>query len=248
MLSVLWKYMGTPEQLQLPLGHVSMQQFAPVMPAVAGAAQYARAHGRTHTTEGLDNARADPARGFRLARDYGRALDSHQAPSEAIHRSYNALRGEIHDQYDYMTRPKEKGGMGITHEVTSEDPYPQAGQMADDVRHGRIRTLATSTTAQAGHENETHQALSPEENDKFRAVHDVFGHAATGRGFSRHGEEAAYLSHVQMFSPAARRAATSELRAQNSYLNYHPKGGFPDTGGREVDVPNWAVPRSPSVR
>jgi len=238
----------SPEQLQLPLGHVSMQQFSPVMPAVAGAAQYSRMHGRTHTTEGLDNVRADPSRAFHLAKVYGRNLESGAPPSPDLHRSYSALRGEIHDQYDYMTRPKEQGGMGIHHEVTREDPYPEAAQMAEDVRHGRIRTLATSATSQAGQENETHQALSPEENDKFRAVHDVFGHAATGRGFSRHGEEAAYLSHVQMFSPAARRAATSELRAQNSYLNYHPKGGFPDTGGREVDVPNWAIPRSPSSR
>lgn len=130
---------------------------------------------------------------------------------------------EVEHQYDYMTRPESEGGLGIHHEVTPEDPYnPKKGfrDMAHDVRvNKQIRTLATKTTG-------SHAYFTDEQNDKFRAVHDVFGHAATGRGFSRHGEEAAWRSHVQMFSPKAREAMTSETRGQNSVLNYSPHGGF----------------------
>lgn len=160
--------------------------------------------------------------------------------SASISKSYEHLRREIGDQYDYMTRPKEHGGMGLRHEVVAEDPYRSAAEMANDVRSGRIRTLASQTTNEPGSATGTsHQALSDEDNDRFRAVHDVFGHAAVGRGFSRHGEEAAYRSHIQMFSPEARQAATSELRGQNSYLNYSPEGGFPDVGGRMIPMPRW---------
>jgi hypothetical protein len=64
-----------------------------------------------------------------------------------------------------------------------------------------------------------HPLLSNEENDMFRTVHDFFGHAASGRGFGKDGEEAAWVAHSVMFSPEARRAMTTETRGQNSYYN-----------------------------
>jgi hypothetical protein len=126
------------------------------------------------------------------------------------------MRDDVNQQYEHMTLPVEKGGMGLRHEVTKHDPYPTASAMAHDVAHGRIQTMATAATG-------PHAILSNQENDRFRAVHDVFGHAATGRGFSRHGEEAAWRSHVQMFSPEAKEAMTSETRGQNSVVNYSPQ-------------------------
>jgi hypothetical protein len=84
-----------------------------------------------------------------------------------------------------------------------------------------------------------HHIFSDQENDRFRAVHDVFGHAATGRGFSRHGEEAAFLSHRQMFSKRALPALASETRGQNSYLNYGP-GGFPEQETKPIGLPPFA--------
>ena len=61
-------------------------------------------------------------------------------------------------------------------------------------------------------------------NDVFRAVHDYFGHAKEGVGFRGAGEENAWRSHISMYSPFARLAATSELRGQNSWLNYGING------------------------
>lgn len=69
-------------------------------------------------------------------------------------------------------------------------------------------------------------AVDPEtglsSNEMFRAVHDAYGHVPGGQTFRPAGEEAAYASHAQMFTPAARMAALSETRGQNSFVNYSP--------------------------
>lgn len=59
-------------------------------------------------------------------------------------------------------------------------------------------------------------------NEQFRAVHDYFGHAIRGNPFGAKGEEIAWASHQQMFSPLARIAMTAETRGQNSFVNYTP--------------------------
>ncbi len=59
-------------------------------------------------------------------------------------------------------------------------------------------------------------------NEQFRAVHDYFGHAVKGNQFGAKGEEIAWASHEQMYSPLAKIAMTSETRGQNSFVNYTP--------------------------
>jgi hypothetical protein len=59
-------------------------------------------------------------------------------------------------------------------------------------------------------------------NEMFRAVHDAFGHGIRGNSFGPVGEEIAWGSHSQMYSPLARIAMTSETRGQNSFVNYTP--------------------------
>lgn len=61
-------------------------------------------------------------------------------------------------------------------------------------------------------------------NDIFRIVHDYFGHAKEGFGFGPKGEENAWHHHMQMFSPEAQKAMTSETRGQNSWVNFGPHG------------------------
>lgn len=63
------------------------------------------------------------------------------------------------------------------------------------------------------------------QNIPVHNCHDLFGHAATGRSFDRHGEQAAYLAHSRMFSPAAQGALASETRGQNASLILN--GQFP---------------------
>jgi hypothetical protein len=131
---------------------------------------------------------------------------------------------ETKRQYDFMTKPRRKGGLGIDFQVTKEDPYtkPSADGMRDvpdpaammrDVRdNNRIKVFSTATTGE-------HPYFTDDENDMFRGVHDFFGHAATGRGFDQSGEDAAYLSHASMFSPTARLAMATETRGQNMTNN-----------------------------
>lgn len=63
----------------------------------------------------------------------------------------------------------------------------------------------------------THKNAPITANDVFRAVHDFYGHLATGGAFSWKGETTAYYSHAQMFSEAALPALFSETVLQQSY-------------------------------
>lgn len=122
--------------------------------------------------------------------------------------AYDALISELNDQYQLLTET-----LGYKVEVVDEDPYPDVKALLADVHDNkRIKVLSTKSTPPG------HPYLTDAENDKFRAVHDAFGHAGTGRGFDRHGEEAAYQAHANMFGPLARLALATETRGQNAML------------------------------
>lgn len=98
--------------------------------------------------------------------------------------------------------------------------YETSTEMLDDVHNfghlwvfkgGDDHTLLGSKTADAD---------GTTANDKFRAVHDYFGHSIEGYQFGKDGEENAWIEHSKMFSPLAQIALTSETRGQNSFVNY----------------------------
>lgn len=150
---------------------------------------------------------------------YGRAANV----DERIMPSYEAMRRATEQQMDLLTAPRRRGGLGVDVRVTDTDPYdvttPQG--LEEMLRELADRKLAVLSTRSTG----GHPVLSDAENDMFRAVHDAFGHGATGRGFGRHGEEAAFQAHASMYPEAARPALVSELRAQNAYLNKYGEFG-----------------------
>lgn len=218
---------------------VTSRQFEPVDFVAEGAKRFASEQG-LNWKQPSNQLQVDHQRGRAQERAYRAALVSPE-DHPGIKESYAAATEHINKQYDFMTRPVEQGGMGITHETVHDDPYPTPQAMADDLRQNRrIRTYATATTAAGDKQAPTLQAFDNDTNDKFRAVHDVFGHGAIGRGFSRHGEEAAYVSHKQMFPKEAHAALASETRGQNSYLNYGSESEFPNVGSRMVGMPDWA--------
>lgn len=138
--------------------------------------------------------------------------------------SFRAMRDETMRQHEFMTSSR---GLGLEHVVTPHDPYvtssgaPNSLALMRDVHENkRIQSLSTKATG-------GHPFFTDDENDAFRAVHDVFGHAGTGRNFSADGEEAAYRSHREMYSPLARGAMTTETRGQNSTNNFGSVGGQP---------------------
>ncbi|MBM2622920.1 hypothetical protein JIG36_46210 [Actinoplanes sp. LDG1-06] len=132
--------------------------------------------------------------------------------------AYAAFRRETMRQYDYLVGRREFGGLGVRVQVVDVDPYADAVDMIEDVAHRELKVFAT---ASAGN---PHPFLTDAENDRFRAVHDAFGHAAIGRGFDGDGEEAAWLKHSGMYSSLARRALTTETRGQSCTMLLHLRG------------------------
>jgi hypothetical protein len=188
---------------------------SPVPQAAEGAARFAGEMGLDRPTR-FDNVMVNLSQGKRIANEYEAAPSFD--PAAALH--YKAMAEETQKQFDFLTRPKQRGGLGVDVSVTQNDPYKRARDMMADASAGKFQVLSTKTTG-------GHPYFSDDQNDMFRAVHDYFGHAATGRGFDPHGEEAAFRSHVTMFTPRARPAMATETRGQNSAINYGSNpGGF----------------------
>ena len=125
--------------------------------------------------------------------------------------------------------------LGVKVSFVADDPYKTSKEMFDDVSKGVLKVLQTESTG-------SHPILSDEQNNKFRAVHDYFGHAATGRGFGQDGEEAAWVHHSQMFTDKARAALTTETRGQNSFFNNRGKT-FADQKVALLPSRFWEVPK-----
>jgi hypothetical protein len=182
-----------------------------------GADAYARSIGLIRPRRNYGSVIVNPEVGERIAREYEAApeFDEQAVPN------FKKFGHETERQFDFLTRPKRRGGMGVDVTVTEEDPYTGPRGMLEDLKTGRISVLSSRSTG-------GHPLLTTEQNDMFRAVHDVFGHAATGRGFDRHGEEAAWMSHRSMYTPEAVPAMTTETRGQNStYVFGSRRGQFP---------------------
>lgn len=193
--------------------------------------------------------RLDPVVGAAIAKAYMAA----PVREEQAFPAYAAFCRETVRQYHFLIGRVEFGGLGVRVRIVDEDPYAEILSMLDDVRRRRLRVWASAACGNP------HPYLSDGENDMFRAVHDAFGHAATGRGFDRHGEEAAWLKHASMYSPLARRALTTETRGQNCAQIFHYEGdrfaeqkavllprSFSDP--RRVWIENGHVPSAPTRR
>ena len=132
---------------------------------------------------------------------------------DLVFKSYQSLEEEVDRQYDHLLNQ----GIVIEHH-DGEAQYSDSKEMAADVhlfnhlwvfRGGGQHPFLNITDS---------KGLSS--NDKFRAVHDYFGHVVNGNGFGVNGEETAFASHSQMFSPLAAFAMAAETRGQNSWVNY----------------------------
>lgn len=226
-----------PKQLKLPMGSGTAKQFPANRGVVNAASEYAKQIGGSFSTKGLDQLQTDATMAYSVGAAYNRAQGGSTDTPE-LRASYDAMRTHVGKQFDFLTRPKDAGGLGVNVEVTKEDPYefgPKGfKQMGRDIKRGSFKVLATESTG-------GHAFFTNEENDQFRAVHDVFGHLSTGRGFSRHGEEATFQAHRQLFPPEAHAALASETRGQNSFATTFNPGQFPDQTEHLVGLPSWAT-------
>lgn len=158
-------------------------------------------------------------------------MDAKEVHTSTVRVAYREFGRQILAQFDALP---------VRVEFQAEDPYESAEQMFDDVREsGRLKIYQTAA-------DQAHPLMSNYLNDRFRAVHDYHGHFMTGRDFSRHGEEAAWWRHSQMFTGLARRAMTSETRGQSSAFIWI-NGGREFPPQKAVLLPSWVMDTPPAV-
>ena len=229
----LGRYQGVEKHLegqhdQATHGSWASGRFGPdsVKSARDGAKEYAYKAG-IEQDDSIDYQKtvANRARAGRIADAY----DELPTVQEEAFPAYEALATEVEAQFEYMTQT-----LGIKVEFVDADPYKTSREMFADVSNGTLKVLRTASTG-------SHPFFSDEQNDMFRAVHDYFGHAATGRGFGQDGEESAWVHHSQMFTETARGALTTETRGQNSWYNTRGQG-FAEQKVALLPKEFWEVP------
>jgi hypothetical protein len=171
-----------------------------------------------------------PAEGRGIADAYASAKDNPNDPETK--EAYGALNKEIGDQWNALV----KGGIQMEPWTKSGQPYQTSTEMKKDVdQNGHLWYFRTTGDT----DNHPNSLMTNEQNDKFRAVHDVFGHAQMGNQFGPVGETNAYLEHSQMFSPKALRALTTETLGQNATYNFGK-----DNVGKPAEQRNFAVQKA----
>lgn len=133
---------------------------------------------------------------------------------DLMEKAYRQLAKETDAQFQALP-------YNFSYHRAGEGNYQSSKEMAADV-HGNKHLYVF----QGGDPHDFLNRIDPvtglNENEKFRAVHDLLGHAIYGNQFGPKGEEVAWAIHSQMYSPLARLAMTAETRGQNSMVNYSP--------------------------
>ena len=127
---------------------------------------------------------------------------------EAAVPAWMALRDSTNRLFRQMTRKIEVI-------FTDEDPYPDFAAMKDDIETQHRMLVWTG-------ESSNSPIWTPEENWRFRAVHDYMIHLAGNHPFTLRGEIGAYNRHVKIAPIAARPALFTEIIGQTCaylYLN-----------------------------
>jgi hypothetical protein len=99
-----------------------------------------------------------------------------------------------------------------------QQPYDSDRELIAAVRTSGVLEITTAALSRTP----IHPLLGCEFGgpfDRFRAVHDLIGHAMTGFGFGLDDEIAAWRTQHRLHGPLARRALATEILAINSALS-----------------------------
>lgn len=133
---------------------------------------------------------------------------------DLMEKAYRQLAKETDQQFQQLP-------YNFSYHRAGEGDYKSSKEMMADV-HGNKHLYVFQGGDPHDFLNRVDKASGLNENEKFRAVHDLLGHAIYGNQFGPKGEEVAWAIHQQMYSPLARLAMTAETRGQNSLVNYSP--------------------------
>jgi hypothetical protein len=132
-----------------------------------------------------------------------------------VRAAYEELQRQSDAIFVRLSRtPVRCGGVEVRF-TRCEQPYDSDDELVRAVRTGGVLEVTTS----AKDRDRRHPLLDREvggAHDRFRAVHDVVGHAWPRLGFDRDGEFGAWLFQERFYHGLARWALTTELHAQHS--------------------------------
>ena len=220
----------------------------PAKPAVDAARKFREA-APLAAEPGTPIKKVDTERAMRIA-DAFEAME-HNPDDPEVREAYEAMAAETEAQYGLL---KEEGVEVEIYEGEGE-PYANSRAMLDDLNNNK-HLYILSTEKDFGQQGitESQKAENPLlnesqyqdkngkpmlVNDVFRAVHDFFGHGERGNSFGPIGEENAWDAHARMYTDKARRAVTTETRAQNSWVNFGPQMRNEDGSLIQPNDPNY---------
>jgi len=174
-------------------------------PVFDSAQAYNAANGMPPIQE-VEYAPVNPEQGAKIAAAYERLQKVN--PSPETQAAYAALAKETEQQF-------EAAAAAIKIEPWRQEgqPYKNSAEMRKDVFENQHLWVFEG--------GEVHPYMTPEQNWKFRAVHDLYGHAKTGFEFGVRGELNATRAHMQMYSNAAIPAMITETLGQNMWVNFN---------------------------
>lgn len=211
-----------PQEVQSEAIWQTRERYDPVEFVAQGAQRFNEEHGLPPIPDGIIDMKVDLAEAEEVATYFENAPD--QSGDPVVAAAYEDFKAQSDVMFDYVTKPESEGGLGITVDfVNKTDPYNSAEEQAADVRDNHHIAIESGLGGSHG------ATMTTEEYDRFRAVHDIFGHVSIGGGFDRHGEYEAWLVHASMYTGPARQAMSTEYHGVNSAL-WAGAPGSPGTG------------------
>jgi hypothetical protein len=132
----------------------------------------------------------------------------------AVAAAYACLQAETDRLLNTVIRSTHPHAIRIVF-TCSRQPYSSDAELIEAARTSRTLEIRTA----AAFPEPIHPLLGCEYGgpfDRFRAVHDLVGHARTGLGFSLEDEIAAWRVQHRLHGRLARRALATELLAVNA--------------------------------
>lgn len=161
------------------------------------------------------NARVDPTAAHGVAAAYV-SMRCARGCDPLVAAAYAQLVTESDQLFRRLTSPDRPDRVHIVF-TTCPTPYADAHELISSVRHDRLLEVTTIAT----HRDRHHPLMGNDLGgayDRFRAVHDVLGHARLRLRFDRDGEFVVWRSQERFHSPLAGWALATELHGQHSVL------------------------------
>jgi hypothetical protein len=141
-------------------------------------------------------------------------LEARPRRDPLIEAAYAQLATEADRLFRRVTSPDRPDAVRVVF-TSCPTPYRDARELIGSVTNDRTLEVTIPSTA-ATRRHPLMDSAPRGAYDRFRAVHDIVGHARSGLGFDRDGEFAAWLTQERLHTPLARRALAAELHGQHS--------------------------------